>query len=173
MAEAKLHRSALAAFLTLLFATSCATIVNKHVIGQIATIEVVEAKLTFKARIDTGAKRTSLHAIDIKVDNQSQAMAENVGKEITFTTFNEKNEQREIKTLIREVASVRSSQGEEFRYVVEMELAWKGVSKRVRVNLRNREKMTYKLLIGRNWLENDFVVDVARDVPQDAEEGEQ
>jgi hypothetical protein len=53
-----------------------------------------------------------------------------------------------------------------------MELAWKGVSKKVEVNLRNREKMTYKLLIGRNWLENDFIVDVERDIPPGEEEVE-
>ncbi len=153
-------------FLTLLLVTSCVSIVNKHIIGQTEMIVVVETGLAFKARIDTGAKHTSIHATDISVEGGSEVMAENIGKEITFKTSNEKNESRYIKTAIKEVSRVRSSQGREFRYVVELKLSWKDVSKKVKVNLRNREKMTYKLLIGRNWLENDFIVDVERDIPE-------
>ncbi len=150
-------------------ATTVAT-VNKHIIGQTALIEVVEVGLAFKARIDTGAKRTSIHATNIEVDGESAVISENIGKEITFRAVNEKNESREVKTIIKDVSSVRNSQGQELRYVVEMELTWNGVSKKVKVNLRNREKMAYKLLIGRNWLANDFVVDVERDVPQGDDE---
>ncbi len=172
MAQNSIRRSIMTGLLTLVLTTSCVTMVNKHIIGQSAMIEVVDAGLAFKARIDTGAKRTSIHAVDIKVNDHSEMMAENTGKEITFTVVNEKNEEREVKTIIKDVSSVRNSQGKEFRYVVEMELAWKGVSKKVEVNLRNRKKMTYKLLIGRDWLENDFIVDVERDLPQEEEENE-
>jgi hypothetical protein len=30
------------------------------------------------------------------------------------------------------------------------------------VNLNDRSAMKYRLLLGRNWLENDYLVDVAR-----------
>lgn len=156
--------------LILACAISCVTVVNKHIIGQIATITVVDAGLAFRARIDTGAKRTSIHAVNLHIENPSETMAENIGKEITFRIINEKNEEREIKTIVSDVSSVRSSQGREFRYVVELELAWKGVSKQVQVNLSNRKKMTYRLLIGRDWLQNDFIVDVERDVPENSED---
>ncbi len=161
-----MHKLIMLSFLTMLLVTSCVSIVNKHIIGQTAMITVVEAELVFKARIDTGAKHTSIHATDISVDGGSEVMAENIGKEITFKIINEKNESRYIKTAIKEVSRVRSSHGREFRYVVELNLAWKDVSKKVKVNLRDREKMTHKLLIGRNWLENDFIVDVERGIPE-------
>jgi hypothetical protein len=32
----------------------------------------------------------------------------------------------------------------------------------VLVNLNDRSAMKYRLLLGRNWLENDYLVDVAR-----------
>jgi hypothetical protein len=109
MAQNSLHRSIMASLLTLVLATSCVTKVNKHIIGQSAVIEVVDAGLAFKARIDTGAKRTSIHAVNIHVNDKSELMEENTGKEITFRVINEKSEEREIKTTIKDVSRVRNS----------------------------------------------------------------
>lgn len=148
--------------LLLLLIASCASFGGRHIIGQTARIKVVDAGLSFRARIDTGAKTTSIHAIDIQIENGSEVMTENIGKEITFKIINEKNEEGIVKTKIKDVSTIKNAKEKEFRYVVEMKLSWNGVSKKVRVNLRDREEMEYKLLIGRNWLENDFLVDVDR-----------
>jgi hypothetical protein len=48
----------------------------------------------------------------------------------------------------------------EKRYIIELVVSWKNVNKTVEVNLRDRSRMNYKLLIGRNWLSGDFLVDV-------------
>ncbi|NIT61781.1 MAG: hypothetical protein GWN00_37950 [Aliifodinibius sp.] len=144
---------------------SCISIVGKQIIGQTEVIEVVDASLKFQARIDTGAKRTSIHAINLSVSDSSEVMKDNIGKAITFTIVNELDESKEVTKIIEDVTKVKNPQGEELRYVVKMELAWGRVySKKVTVSLRNRQRMKYKLLIGRNWLENDFVVDVTREV---------
>jgi len=55
---------------------------------------------------------------------------------------------------------VRNAQGVETRYQIPLTLRWHGIDKLIRVNLRDRSAMTYKLLIGRDWLMGDFVVDV-------------
>ena len=133
-----MYRPMITGVLTAALMMSCVRIVDKHIIGQTASIEVVAVGLSFKARVDTGAKGTSIHATDINVSGESEVMSENLGKEITFRIINEKNESRNVKAVIKEVARVRNSQGRESRYVVEMELAWNGVSKMVKVNLRNR-----------------------------------
>lgn len=132
----------------------------KKVIGETANILVNEADLYYLSRIDTGARITSIHALDLQVENNSADKENNIGKDITFTTINQNNQKTKITTKIVDVAKVRNAQGVEYRYVVELVLTWQGIEKKGLVNLRDRSAMSYKLLIGRNWLSQDFVVDV-------------
>lgn len=56
-----------------------------------------------------------------------------------------------------------SAQGREKRYLVRLTLSAMGVRKTILVNLRDRSQLRYKLLLGRNWLADDFLVDVDLD----------
>jgi hypothetical protein len=133
---------------------------QKNLIGETAKIKVEETGEAYLARIDTGARITSIHAMDLEVEGGSNDKQDNVGKMVTFTTINEHDKEVRITTKIEEVAKVRNAQGVEYRYVVELTLIWQGIRKKSLVNLRDRSAMTYKLLIGRNWLSSDFIVDV-------------
>lgn len=133
---------------------------EKKTIGETAQIAVEQANLSYLARIDTGARVTSIHALELQVKNSSDEKKENIGKQVTFTTENEKHERTKVTATIVKVSKVRNAQGVEYRYVVDLKLKWQGVNKDAQVNLRDRSAMNYKLLIGRNWLSNDFVVDV-------------
>lgn len=82
----------------------------------------------------------------------------NVGKTITFDSINEKDQKIHYKAKVEEVSLVRNAQGKEYRYIIKLTLTYKNVVKYGYVNLRTRTKMTYKLLIGRNWLNDDFYV---------------
>ena len=130
-------------------------------VGPVEYISIEESGMDYLARIDTGARTTSVHAVDLSVRNESKEMKDNIGKTVTFTTINEEGEKHKAKATITGVQKVRNSQGVEYRYIVEMTLNWKGQTKAIEVNLRDRSKMTYKLLIGRNWLIDDYIVDVA------------
>jgi len=133
---------------------------NKKVIGETAKISVYKAQIVYLARIDTGARTTSIHALDIIVKNGAKEQKDNIGKEITFTTENEDLVKTKVTTTIIDVAKVRNAQGVEYRYVVDLKLIWQGFEKSGLINLRDRSAMSYKLLIGRNWLSNNFIVDV-------------
>lgn len=133
---------------------------GKRVIGETARIVVTDAGMEYLARIDTGARVTSIHALDMEVLEGSTEKEDNVGKMLTFYSENEKGESKKVTTRIIDIARVRNAQGVEFRYVVDLSLSWQGQEKAGHVNLRDRSAMTYKLLVGRNWLSNDFVVDV-------------
>ncbi|MDR8524136.1 putative ATP-dependent zinc protease [Shewanella fidelis] len=135
---------------------------EKKIIGPTAPISVVESGLIFKTRIDTGAVENSLHALDIKIDNEDPDMEKNVGKIIHFTTENEKGESHVVKSRIVETSLIRNAQGSEIRYMVELNIGEPGQEYKVKVNLRDRSKMSYKLLIGRNWLQGHYIVDVSR-----------
>jgi hypothetical protein len=160
----KYHLSAITALFSLTAMTamtSCAIHPGKKTVGATEVIHVAEAGLDFKTRIDTGARMTSIHTTAIHIKNASKDKKQNVGKKAVIVVENEKGKQSRISTKIVKVSEVRNAQGVEIRYIVPLTLQLNGQSKVINVNLRDRSPMTYKLLIGRDWLVNDYVVDVS------------
>lgn len=135
---------------------------HKKVIGQTAHF-LIDDKLKILARIDTGAATSSVHAINLEVENDSGDMRKNIGKTIHFTLENEMGERWRASAVIKKVVRVKNSQGVERRYKVPLRLGWNTINKTVIVNLRDRSNMRYKLLIGRDWISNEVVVDLERD----------
>lgn len=141
---------------------------GKSIVGPVETIKVNDLGINYEARIDTGANTTSINAYNIKIDgkteedNSKQTMHDNLGHKITFTTKNELGQEVTHTAKIIKVSKIRNAQGVERRYAVVMDLIWNGQSKAIPVNLRDRSKLKYKLLIGRNWLEGDYLVDVTK-----------
>ena len=142
------------------FFAAAATAGEKSVIGETAWIQVAQLPFSLLARIDTGARTTSIHAVDIRISGESSVVQENIGKTISFITANREGKSHPLTATIIQVSTIRNSQGTEQRYVIELPLSYKHKHKKVRVNLKDRSGMKYKLLIGRNWLSGDFLVDV-------------
>ncbi|WP_428477361.1 ATP-dependent zinc protease family protein [Photobacterium japonica] len=139
---------------------------GKSIVGQVETIKVYELDMDYLARIDTGAATTSIHAKDIKVlgeDSDSENMRDHLGHMVEFTSYNEQGKEAKFKGKIVKVSKIRNAQGVERRYAVKMDLGWNGEHKTVNVNLRDRSKLEYKLLIGRNWLSGNYLVDVDKE----------
>jgi hypothetical protein len=139
--------------------TGCSSTPSKRIIGAIEIVKV--ENLQYLARIDTGADITSINAYDILVENEVSNATDNIGKQLRFTTANEKGDSRFVTAPIVKINTVRSAFGAESRYVVLLTISWGECAKTVEVNLRDRSKMQFALLIGRNWLKNDFIVDVS------------
>ncbi|UJF17300.1 RimK/LysX family protein [Vibrio sp. SS-MA-C1-2] len=137
------------------------TMSEKRIVGPLETIHVADANFDMVARIDTGAARSSINVTGIKViDPDSKKVKDNLGKRIKFTIVDTDGTSVDLEKKITQVIKVRNAQGVEWRYGVTMDLGWNGEHKEVKVNLRDRSKMNYKLLIGRDWLTNDYLVDV-------------
>jgi hypothetical protein len=140
---------------------------SKHVIGATASIKEVNTGIAFSARIDTGATTCSIHTEKFEIENRSRKPSENLGKPIRILIQNEKGEKAWIETVVAGRVKVRSSvQSEDDyhgRYKVRLPLDWNGVQKEVLVTINDRTDMAYPLLIGRNFLHGDFVVDVEVD----------
>jgi len=135
---------------------------DERVLGATEVIHLTEAGLDFLAIIDTGAYRTSIHALDVRVQDPAPRMRDNIGRRVEFLVVNEAGRSRRISSTITDAEPVRTSHGTEWRYVVPLRLRWRDVEKEVQVNLRDRTPMAYKLLIGRDWIRGDFLVDVER-----------
>lgn len=133
----------------------------KKIIGSIEKLNIKDIDLPIEARIDTGASMSSLHAINLYIEQEEQhAWHRNIGKQITFTTCNHLQQHVRVQTLIHDVLTVKSPYGEEIRYIIVMKVGYQGSEFMIELSLRDRSNMDYKLLIGRNWLKGKFVVDV-------------
>ena len=135
---------------------------QRKVLGAVEVVELKEAKLSFVGRVDTGARRTSIHALDIKVDEGVvlEEGASVTGLPISFTVFTKDGQSKRVETIIDKIVFVRTSEGGEYRYVVPLSFSWQGVTKTIQVTLNDRSRMSYRLLLGRNWITKDFVVNV-------------
>jgi len=145
---------------TLAAAPKKTSVDKKLVIGQTAMVEETESNFVFLARVDTGATTSSLHVEDWKIEDEADVMGENVGKTIHFRIKNRKGQSEWLKRKIVEISVIKTSEQEEQRYKVRMTLNCLDVKKRVLVSLNDRSHMTYPVLLGRNFLQGDFVVDV-------------
>ena len=128
----------------------------KQIVGDTEVVFVEEANLSFKARVDTGAKTSSIHAENIELDLSGDPR----GKPISFDLVTKEGLSRKIKTRVSSVIKVRTSEMAEQRYVVPLLIKWHDSKKSVLVTLNDRTKMKYRLLLGRNWLHGEFIVDI-------------
>ena len=134
-----------------------------RLIGATATVTEVSTGLPFDARVDTGATSCSIHCEKMKIEDPSDDPRENVGKPVRFLVKNSAGETEWIEAKIVDHVIVRTSEKSDDRYRVRLKLRYEDVEKKVLVTLNDRQKMNYPLLLGRNFLSGDFLVDVAQD----------
>lgn len=146
---------------------------DKKIIGQECWVHIEELGLDFLARVDTGATSTSIHATDFMIIDGTEDPRENLGKIINFLTLSTGGEYKRMEAEIVKVQTVLSAQGKEKRYMVWLTLTANGITKKILVNLRDRSGMKYKILMGRDWLARDFLVDVNMQEEIVTEEGEE
>lgn len=113
-----------------------------------------------KAKIDTGAKTSSLHAFEPRVIESV------TGRRIRFDIHPWQVGALDSVTVelpIHDVRAVRSSSGHsEDRYVVLMPVVLAGRRVQVEVTLTDRDDMGFRMLVGRQALIQGYVVDPAR-----------
>jgi hypothetical protein len=130
---------------------------EKVLIGRVEWISLPDFKIKHKSRIDTGAKTTSLHAVNIEEVEQRGEL---------FVKFQTLDSEGKVVELVRKVgATQRVSNTSGFvtrRYVIKEKIKMGNIEREVLINLNDRSKMEYKFLIGRNVLLGRFIVDVAR-----------
>lgn len=128
------------------------------IIGKYDRIDLPALKLNnLKAKIDTGAKTSSLHCSYIEEVNENSVVFE------VLDATHKKYRKKRYSMPIERVAKVRSSNGIiEKRYVISTEVLIFEKNYEVEFTLRNRKKMNYPILLGREFLEKGFIVDVSK-----------
>ena len=143
---------------------------SKRTIGATATLTELNSGFAFPARVDTGAETCSLHVEKIEIQDKTARRTKNVGKSVRFQLKDSDGKTQWVEGIVADAVRVKSSSlksGEvDHRYKVRLTLQWKDVRKEVLVTLNDRTSMEYPLLVGRNFLESDFLVDVDLDKDQ-------
>lgn len=132
------------------------------VIGWKEIVDLPDLGLAgLKAKIDTGARTSSLHVADMKVlEEHADGTAE---LELRLSPDRRHPERTTVARARRvETIEVSDSGGHrEVRPVIVTELVLGGRRKKIRVTLTDRSSMLFRMILGRKTLEGDFVVDVA------------
>lgn len=110
-----------------------------------------------KAKVDTGAKTSALHAFNIKakkIKNQKYVFFDvhpiQSNDEIVVST----------KAKVVDERYVMSSNGcREKRYVILTKLEMGGISFDIEVTLTNRDSLRFRMLLGRDALSKNFIID--------------
>jgi hypothetical protein len=124
---------------------------EKIVIGAVEDVILLPWGVKLPARIDTGAAKSSLDARELKVRDN--------GVEFRLP---QKYGGAQLRLPIIEWRHVRSTDARERRPVVELEICLGSRRIRTQVNLTDRSMVKYPLILGRNFLQEKFVVDVKR-----------
>jgi len=133
---------------------------KKCVIGATATLLEKQSELLFHARVDSGAKSCSLHIEKMEIEGEAEKMVDNIGKVIRFQVKNGDKKTHWLESKIAGYVIIKTSDHKERRYKVPLTFRWKNLEKEVLVTLNNRSQMEYPLLLGRNYLRGDFLIDV-------------
>ena len=132
---------------------------HKAVLGWKESVVIESlAGLRLPAKLDTGARTSALHAVDIIYVRQSDA----VWVEFDLPDIDQSQRHR-FRLPLAEHRSIRSSIGSsQIRPLVALELTLAGQTWITEVTLTDRSDMELPMLIGRSALKGRFLVDPAR-----------
>lgn len=110
-----------------------------------------------KAKIDTGARTSSLHAFDLEISKRGR---------YDYASFTIHPQQRstglslQCRTKIFEYRQVKSSSGHtSLRPVILTTVQLLGLTWPIEITLANRDEMGFRLLLGREAYKNKFLID--------------
>lgn len=130
---------------------------NKDIIGTSEKVVILPGEISFKAKIDTGADNSSMHATNIDFFSLSDK------KFVRFVTENLSGESINLELPLLRVARIKRHKQESLkRAVVVLGICLGSVYKKVEVTLVDRSKFKKRFLIGASFLKENFIVDVSK-----------
>lgn len=123
---------------------------QERILGWLEHVRVEDANLVLDAKLDTGAKTSSIDAEIIKIDEDAEDKGEGM---VVFEIENERGTKRVIEAEIVRFVDIKDKRGGTIRRpVVKLEFCVAGVPVEGEVNLADRGHMNYPLLVGRTML---------------------
>lgn len=136
---------------------------GKMVVGSLEWVYILQPRHHYKARVDSGATTSSIHAINI-------SRFERDGKKwVSFELQDEdRTKTQKIEAPVVRTASIRQASTEEIihRPVVRLTLILGNVQQATDFTLTDRGHMDYSVLLGRTFLQDIALIDVGRTMIQ-------
>lgn len=135
-------------------------IINKTIIGwrEWVKLPALLGKGQIKAKVDTGARTSALHAFNIEVIKHIK------GKhKVKFTLHPmQRNDQYSVQCEadLLDIRKIKNSGGSvENRYIIVTELCLGNKKWPIELTLTNRDAMGFRLLLGRTAINQSFLID--------------
>lgn len=127
------------------------------VMGWIENAELEDTGLRLRAKLDTGARSSSLDVLDHEIFKKD-------GRDwVRFTVSDRKKTKKVLERPVLKFIRIRRSEAVTTRRpVIEMRICIGPIAATTQVNLANRAHLNNPLLIGRRFLENRILVDSSR-----------
>jgi hypothetical protein len=127
---------------------------QKTTIGWVEKVRLYPGNTLVEARIDTGAELASLHCDCIT------PIERNGEKWVSFVVENTEGRPVLMEQKVLRIATIKRHFGEvQERMVVKLGVCLGNTYKEAEITLVDRSGLTYPMLVGRNFLQGDFIVD--------------
>jgi hypothetical protein len=130
---------------------------EKRIVGWIESVSIYPGNLKIKAKLDTGARNSSLNARNL------EQFKRNGDAWVRFEVLNFKNRLEIFEAKVNRIAKIKQiGQEADRRPVIKLGICLGNRYKEVDVNLEDRSGFNYQMLIGRSFLKGSFIVDPER-----------
>ena len=130
---------------------------EKKVVGWVENVRLSPGNIVIPAKLDTGANSCSLDA------SQATTFRRQGQEWIRFEVSTRQGRNITLERPVTRTATIkRHSYESQVRPVIKLGICLGGVYKETEVNLANRQRFKYPMLIGRKFLKGSFLIDTAR-----------
>ena len=130
---------------------------EKQIVGWVEHVTIHPENIKIKAKLDTGARNSSLNAVNIVEFKRGGDTY------VRFDLTNWKGRTESIEAKVIRIAKIKKHKSKpELRPAIRIGICLGKIYKEVEVNLVNRSKFNYQMLIGRSFLKGAFVIDPAK-----------
>ena len=134
------------------------------IIGQAEYLTIFPQKYRYRARIDSGATTCSMSALDIEIFERDGKKWVRFRLPLPSDNPKEKLKKSEPQEypITREANIKRHGAEDQIRPAVKLKVQLGDFEGRIEFTLTDRSKYEYPVLIGRNLLDGNFLIDVSR-----------
>ena len=131
---------------------------GKVIAGWIEKISLVEQSLLLKAKLDTAAQTSSIHAINVEQFKKNDKLW--VRFDLLLTDVNDKQHTIHMERPRTRHVRIKNNDGDsDRRVVVELKICFDGRQYTTEFTLADRAEYNYDILLGRKFLQGIAVID--------------